>query len=224
MELSFLNGRRALSATSTCGHCSPSELTVGTPARCDLRNVGSATRELTTASRLMTWQMRGALVAGDVLTTATAGAEGLPGSRKRRTLPSRGHARRNGPGDGDRAAADGAPAHARGASAPRPAPATPAQRARRLATAAASRRSPPARSRRPPPPGEARSTAGVRCEPCTRTADEDHPRAPPEGGRADGRARLRRRRALAPGPEAQVAATRTSPIRWRWRRSSPSWA
>jgi len=35
-----------------------------------------ATRELTTPSRLMTWQMRGALVAGDVITTATAGAEG----------------------------------------------------------------------------------------------------------------------------------------------------
>src|SRR5450756_3225765 len=35
-----------------------------------------STRGLTTVSRLVTWQMRGALVAGDVITTATADAEG----------------------------------------------------------------------------------------------------------------------------------------------------
>ena len=39
----------------------------------------------------------------------------------------------------------------------------------------------PARGRGAPSSREARSPAGVRCEPCTRTPHEDHPRHPPEG-------------------------------------------
>ena len=181
-------------------------------------------------------------MAGDVMTTATAGAgEAARIGESADSAQQDGQdARRDGPGDGDRAAgrrarqppgtgpSAGNPQASPGdsplipegvsddsvsegtlpdpqatASDTLPArPARPARQTRQGLAPAAQPVSPGAGG--PPPPGEARSTAGVRCEPCPRTADQDHPRAPPEGGRADGGARLRGRRALAQGPEAQV--------------------
>ena len=75
-------------------------------------------------------------MAGDVLTTTTAGAERLPGSRTRRSLPAR-HARRNGPGDGDRAAVTARP------RAPRRQRARNAGRQERHASAAQPSAAPP---------------------------------------------------------------------------------
>ena len=144
--------------------------------------------------------MRGALVAGEVLTTATADAEGAARIEENaETAASAQQAPQDPDRDGPDARDAAAASHARasGQAGPPGPPGSPS----RVGVAPTCR---PARCRRSPPPGQARSPAGVRHEPSTRTADEDHPRASPEGGRPPGRARLRRRRALAQGPEAQV--------------------
>ena len=154
-------------------------------------------------------------MAGDVLTTATAGAEGaarIGETADSAQLRTGRAATEIGPGDGDRAAGRhareppgaGTPAsetrHPAGRAGAAPAPGRPGRQRTDARHASGSPDSSGARARgaarlagrrRTPPPGEARSTAGVRCEPCTRTADQDHPRAPPEGGRAHGGACLR---------------------------------